>query len=420
MRFTHQASARARAVSIYAALLLLPAGLARAQGSLTPPGPPAPNLKTLAQIEPRAPIAVPGQTIGTGSYYLTASLTATSGMSGIVVLASNVTIDLNGFELIGVPGSSEGIVIGGGQTNVTIRNGTIRNWGGRGIDGVGNARVRVENVRVLNCGGNGIVVDVDGEVRNCVASGNVGNGIKGLDNCLVRECQVLATTGSPGNGISVGAACSVTDCISRGNLGVGFFVGDASTISRSVAYANFSGIITGDGCTVAGCTSMNSGAGLGIGLSSGCIATDCASRNNGSDGFYCADGCAIRNCALTGNAGIGFHSLGSVHLEGSTAMGNAGPGIQISGGINMGEGLVINCVANRNTGNGIIANRGGNRLEGNLVRANQQPGIVAGGSDIVVHNVSRGNTGGNYSPASGFQMGPVQTPDTAASPWANF
>jgi hypothetical protein len=43
-----------------------------AQGSLTPPGAPAPAMKTLAQIEPRTPIASAPFTISApGSYYLT-------------------------------------------------------------------------------------------------------------------------------------------------------------------------------------------------------------------------------------------------------------------------------------------------------------------------------------------------------------
>src|SRR5437667_49820 len=42
------------------------------QGSLTPPGPPAPSMKSLAQIEPRTPISsLPFTINAAGSYYLT-------------------------------------------------------------------------------------------------------------------------------------------------------------------------------------------------------------------------------------------------------------------------------------------------------------------------------------------------------------
>ena len=142
-----------RSTALLAAALCFMPDQILAQGSLTPPGAPAPTMKTLDQIEPRTPISQLGLSIGSGSYYLTANLSlvfAQNGMSGLRITGNDVTIDLNGFELAGLAGTDAGIFIGGGVSNVTIRNGTIRNWGGNGINGAGNARVRVENVRVIN------------------------------------------------------------------------------------------------------------------------------------------------------------------------------------------------------------------------------------------------------------------------------
>ena len=100
-------------------------------------------MKTLDQVEPRTRIpggtsgfTIPGT--GSGSYYLAGNLSIAGG-SGITVNASNVTIDLAGFEVAGTGGST-GVVIGTGISNVTIRNGTIRNWSSHGIDGAGNSR----------------------------------------------------------------------------------------------------------------------------------------------------------------------------------------------------------------------------------------------------------------------------------------
>jgi hypothetical protein len=72
------------------------------QGSLTPPGAPAPTMKTLQQVEPRTPISsLPCAISNSGSYYLTTNLFGSDGQDGIIVSANNVTLDLNGFVLDG-------------------------------------------------------------------------------------------------------------------------------------------------------------------------------------------------------------------------------------------------------------------------------------------------------------------------------
>src|SRR4029077_17462440 len=75
------------------------------QGSLTPPGAPAPTMKTLAQIEPRIEINAtnpPGDADSSfkitqpGSYYLTGNLTGVASKHGIKIAANDVTLDLMG------------------------------------------------------------------------------------------------------------------------------------------------------------------------------------------------------------------------------------------------------------------------------------------------------------------------------------
>lgn len=118
-----------------------------AQGSLTPPaGPPAPVMKTLEQLEPRIPIGpdtTPGDNDGTpscykitqpGSYYLTTNLVCASGKKyGIEVVAANVTIDLNGFKVVGIPDSWAGVHAPGAGHGLKLRNGSIRSWGTTGV-----------------------------------------------------------------------------------------------------------------------------------------------------------------------------------------------------------------------------------------------------------------------------------------------
>src|ERR1700733_5595894 len=73
-----------------------------AQGSLTPPGAPAPTMLTLSQVEPRTPISTAPYFITLpGSYYLTTNLMISSGNNAIVIETNNVTIDLNGFTIFG-------------------------------------------------------------------------------------------------------------------------------------------------------------------------------------------------------------------------------------------------------------------------------------------------------------------------------
>src|SRR6516165_2381871 len=97
---------------------------ALAQGSLTPPGPPAPILKTLGQIEPRTPVgALPYSITNSGSYYLTTNL---SGANGIQIQTNNVSLDLCGFTLTGT-GAGDGI-FANNVTNIAVCNGILTKW----------------------------------------------------------------------------------------------------------------------------------------------------------------------------------------------------------------------------------------------------------------------------------------------------
>src|SRR2546426_476732 len=113
-----------------ASILCVLPGWLFAQGSLTPPGAPAPLFKTLQQVEPRIPISViPTNLSVPGSYYLTTNLTQTTNAAGITIGASDITLDLNGFALIGTNGTADGITHASiPRTNICIRNGTVRNW----------------------------------------------------------------------------------------------------------------------------------------------------------------------------------------------------------------------------------------------------------------------------------------------------
>src|SRR4051794_22926117 len=103
--------ARQKTKALFTILLYLIACHGLGQGDLNPPpGPPAPTMKSLDQIEPRTPIDAthtPGDAANTfiisapGSYYLTGNLTGVSGQTGICIASNDVTLDLGGFVLAG-------------------------------------------------------------------------------------------------------------------------------------------------------------------------------------------------------------------------------------------------------------------------------------------------------------------------------
>ena len=75
------------------------------QGALTPPGAPAPTMRTLAQLDakldPRTAITNTASAVTIlqpGSYYLAGNLTV-SGGDAITIATNGVTLDLNGFTI---------------------------------------------------------------------------------------------------------------------------------------------------------------------------------------------------------------------------------------------------------------------------------------------------------------------------------
>ena len=185
-----------------------------AQGSLTPPGAPAPTFKTLQQIEPRTPIsAIPITLNNSGSYYLTTNLTQTNSASGITISANDVTIDLNGFALIGTNSTAAGITRGGfSRTNIRIRNGTVRNWA-NGVNMTGGGLVRLEQLTVSSNSRDGVTATGPALIADCSFTENGGHGIDVFGgNAVVRDCLVL-NNGLDGirvslNSLVVGNFCS--------------------------------------------------------------------------------------------------------------------------------------------------------------------------------------------------------------------
>ena len=246
-----------RGLGLLALTLSLPT---LAQGPLTPPGAPAPTMKTLDQIEPRMPISSLPYTISnSGSYYLTGILTGQAATNGITIVANDVTLDLHGFALVGVTGSLSGIVVSGSRTNVAVRNGSIRSWGSQGVDGGSIRAGRFDHLLVSTNGSTGLEAGTACVINECVAYANGGYGISVADGCVVVHCT------ASGNRLSgfYGSWSRFEGCTANFNQASGFYVFQYSQIRDCLAIQNEDdGIVLGRGCHAVGNScSLNNSAG---------------------------------------------------------------------------------------------------------------------------------------------------------------
>ncbi len=167
-------------------------------------------MKTLDQIEARTPIAQLPFTIDTGgSYYLTGNL-STGASNAIVIAASGVTLDLNGFTVYSTvtlaQNGGTAILLNDGITDVTVQNGHIfsgvvhtglgysGSGFGSGIVG-GSKNIHVRNISISGClyygisvGGYFATSQYAAEVESCQVQ---TNGSSGIIAATVRNCSAL-------------------------------------------------------------------------------------------------------------------------------------------------------------------------------------------------------------------------------------
>ena len=215
-----------------------------------------------------------------GSYRLVSNLVVTGDVSAIQITADNVTIDLNGYSIIGpnlcsntVPatckpaGTGIGVQAGDGNTvgptSVKVFNGSIRGMGLHGIQLTGLAGL-VERVSADGNAGSGLIVN--GSVVESSATGNGADGIRALivrDSISVgnRSHGIFLTSGgvASGNAISLNGFRgifarngSVIGNTVTGNVNIGILASCPSSVVDNTSFANTGTSIVADGqnCTV--------------------------------------------------------------------------------------------------------------------------------------------------------------------------
>lgn len=361
----------------------LMSGLAMAAGDLTPPATIEPTMKTLEEIEPRTIISELPYTISQpGAYYLTTNLSSsTLNANGITINSDHVTLDLNGFELAGYDDGTagDGIYIMGLQTNIVIRNGTIRNWRDEGINGVNTSGSIFENLRLLDNDADGLLVNDYNLVLNCIGSRNGNDGLDTDDGCVIKNCTA-ALNGD--NGIEGDDGCTIIDSAGIQNTG--------------------EGVVVGDGGTIRGCAGRDNGR-SGIKASNGSSVLFSTGELNSEHGIFVIQGCLVEGCSARNNQQHGFRTFST-------------------------DNVIKNCRADNNALSGFYTFSSGGRLEGNHSTDNGYGFRATASGSFLIKNSASGNAT-NYNLHAGCSYGPIvnisaagdisATP-SADHPWANF
>ena len=194
--------------------------------------------------------------------------------TGIIIHADHVTLDLMGHELVG-PGRDSGEnygILTNNYRNLEVRNGTIRDFGDRGIVDRGKEQPTGYK-RILN-------------IRS-ISNGKCGICIGGPAN-LVMDCTCV---GNGASGICPGYRSRVTGNLCHGNEHIGIHAGRGCLITDNVASENGqTGIVAFCGSTVVGNTVymnnlINDPNHAGIRVENGCLAKNNTLRGNKQNGF---------------------------------------------------------------------------------------------------------------------------------------
>jgi hypothetical protein len=191
-----------------------------------------------------------------GSYVLVSNITVPdANTTAIAVQSDNVTIDLNGFSILGPTVCSGGPPVTGctptgsgigidatGRTDVSVVNGTVKGLGQTGVS-LGK-HAHVERVRAANNGQDGILVAYPATLVGNMATENGGDAISASEGALVsgNTCRDNA-----GTGIVVGNGSTIVGNSSMYNGACGLNGGGDFGYTDNVFRTNTFGSVCGGG-----------------------------------------------------------------------------------------------------------------------------------------------------------------------------
>jgi parallel beta-helix repeat protein len=180
-----------------------------------------------------------------GTYQLSSNLTVPAGQTGIEITADNVTLNLNGWSIIGTGGGSGDGVFSAGTVNIAVLNGTVWGMGRYGVFLANSSRV--EKVRALDNEGGGIFMANSGTVTGNTASQNGGPGITAGGASTV--------TGNTANfnsshGIVTSGGTQVISNTAAQNVGAGLNLSFFSGYTHNVLSFNSGGSVIGTGVSL--------------------------------------------------------------------------------------------------------------------------------------------------------------------------
>jgi hypothetical protein len=291
---------------------------------------------------------------------------------GIIIRADHVDLDLAGHELVGVEGSVNGIAVLPALrrtdcADVRVHDGTVRNWGGFGLDLQLAREVRLDDLFVAN---NGLPQQPGGGVR-------VGNGAQ-VQRCALRLNALI--------GLQAGLGAVLTEVQCVGNTTHGLVTGDLAMIRACTATQN-----GGDGIVLDG---------------SGGLVTDCMAGANGRSGLRVGRGTFVRDTSAWGNQRAGLIVSDACSVSGCLLADNGTDGVSVVGARNR---IADNHMAQNELGLNVTG--GGNLLVRNSLGGNTRPLQLWPGN----------TTGGLYEAPrpDAIPAGPPSNEPPALPPWGN-